>query len=110
MAQLVERSLPTPEVRGSNPDIGKRFYRIFVYCFLSTVMKRRKIKKNRPGMAILKSTFGIRRFFPEMEMMDDGILTGGYLVQSSANCATAKAVVKNVYKCTSGIDKLHHKT
>ena len=29
-AQLVERSLPMPEVRGSNPVIGKRLYRTFI--------------------------------------------------------------------------------
>ena len=47
MAQLVERSLPTPEVPGSNPDIGKT---------LSTncTIEKTKIKKNRPGMAQLK--------------------------------------------------------
>ena len=33
VAQLVERSLPTPEVRGSNPDIGK----IYIEHLLSTV-------------------------------------------------------------------------
>ena len=33
VAQLVERSLPIPEVRGSNPVIGK-IYWIFVYCQL----------------------------------------------------------------------------
>ena len=30
MAQIVERSLPPPEVRGSNPVIGN----LFVYCQL----------------------------------------------------------------------------
>ena len=46
VAQLVERSLPTPEVRGSNPDIGK---------VLSTncTLEKTKIKKKRPGMAHL---------------------------------------------------------
>ena len=33
MAQLVERSLPNPEVRGSNPVIGK-IYWTFIYCQL----------------------------------------------------------------------------
>ena len=33
VAQLVERSLLIPEVRGSNPVIGK-IYWIFVYCQL----------------------------------------------------------------------------
>ena len=46
VAQLVERSLPTPDVRGSNPDIGK---------VLSTncTLEKTKIKKKRPGMAHL---------------------------------------------------------
>ena len=39
VAQLVERSFPTPEVRGSNPVIGKLLYRTFI-CLLSTVLKR----------------------------------------------------------------------
>ena len=34
VAQLVERSLPIPEVRGSNPVIGKKILDI---CLLSTV-------------------------------------------------------------------------
>ena len=45
MAQLVERSLPTPNVRGSNPVIGK----IDIEHFLSTVLKRRKEKKKEAG-------------------------------------------------------------
>ena len=40
VAQLVERSLSTPEVRGSNPVIGKKNY--IEHCCLSTVLKRRK--------------------------------------------------------------------
>ena len=47
MAQLVERSLPIPEVRGSNPVISKNLYRTFtVNCIEKT-----KIKKKRPGIA-----------------------------------------------------------
>ena len=42
VAQLVERSLPRPEVRGSNPVIGKSSM-----CFLSTVLKRQN-KFKRP--------------------------------------------------------------
>ena len=34
LAQLVERSLSTPEVQGSNTVVGKRLYRTFVYCEL----------------------------------------------------------------------------
>ena len=46
VAQLVERLLTTPEIRGSNPDIGK---------ILSTncTVEETKIKKKRPGMAHL---------------------------------------------------------
>ena len=38
VAQFVERSLPTPEIHGSNPVIGK----IYIY---STLVKRRKWRK-----------------------------------------------------------------
>ena len=47
VAQLVEQSLPIPEVRGSNPVISKNLYRTFtVNCIENT-----KIKKKRPGTA-----------------------------------------------------------
>ena len=36
VGQLVERSLPIPEVRGSNPVIGKNLF-ISNICLLSTV-------------------------------------------------------------------------
>ena len=39
VAQLVERLPPTPEIRGSNPVIGKLLSNI---CLQSTVLKRRK--------------------------------------------------------------------
>ena len=42
VAQLVERSLPIPEVRGSNPVIGKIYIEHLFTCLLSTVLKRRK--------------------------------------------------------------------
>ena len=51
VAQLVERSLPIPEVRGSNPVIGKNLL-ILNICILSTVYWKTKIKKKRPGMAL----------------------------------------------------------
>ena len=44
MAQLVEQSILTPEVRGSNPVIGKIYIE---HCLLSAVLK---IKKKRPGI------------------------------------------------------------
>ena len=43
VAKLVQWSLLIPEVRGSNPFIGKLIWNI---CFLSTVLERRKEKKN----------------------------------------------------------------
>ena len=36
VAQLVERSLPVPELRSSNPVIGKKLF-ILKICLLSTV-------------------------------------------------------------------------
>ena len=39
VAQLVERSLPIPEVHGSNPVVDKK---IILNILLSTVLKRRK--------------------------------------------------------------------
>ena len=43
----VERSIPIPEVRGSNPVIGKK-----IYCtFTVNCTEKTKIKKKRPGMA-----------------------------------------------------------
>ena len=49
VAQLVKRSLPIPEIRGSNPDIGKI---LSTYC----TIEKKKIKKKRPGMAHLKKS------------------------------------------------------
>ena len=52
VAQLVERLLPIPEVRGSYPVIGNNSYStITVNCIEKT-----KIKKKRPGMAQFKKS------------------------------------------------------
>ena len=48
VAQLVERLFPIPEVRGSNPVIGKIYWTI-VYCIEKT-----KIKKKGPKWPIFK--------------------------------------------------------
>ena len=45
VAQLVEQSLLIPEVRGSNPVIGKKLL-TFVYCQLC--IEKTNIKKKRP--------------------------------------------------------------
>ena len=48
MAQLVERSLPTPVIHGSNPNIDK------VLSTNCNKIENTKIKNKRPGMAYLK--------------------------------------------------------
>ena len=45
MAQLTEWSLPIPEIRGSNPVIGKL---IFINCFKNCIEKT-KIKEKEAG-------------------------------------------------------------
>ena len=47
VAQLVELLLPIPEVRGSNPVIGK----IYIEHLTVNCIEKTKIKKKRPGMA-----------------------------------------------------------
>ena len=56
VAQLVERSLPTPEVRSSNPVIGIKLYLMFA----ANCIEKTKIKKKRPQMAHLKKLW----YFP----------------------------------------------
>ena len=51
--QLVEHSLPTPEVRGSNQVIGKI---CIEHSFIVNCLENTKIKKKWPGMAHLKKT------------------------------------------------------
>ena len=50
VAQLAEWLLPTPEVRGSNPVIGKMY---IGHCLLSTVLKRQKCRKRGREWTIL---------------------------------------------------------
>ena len=63
VAQLVEHSLPIPEVRGSNPVIEKNYIELFnVNCIEKT-----KIKKKRPRMAHLKKNIlGSNRDSPKL--------------------------------------------
>ena len=42
VAQLVERSLPIPEVRGLNPVIGKNLFILNILFTVNCVLKRRK--------------------------------------------------------------------
>ena len=56
VAQLVERSLPKPEVRGSNPVIGENLYIYwtFVYCQLCIEKTKNKEKEAGNGPFFLK--------------------------------------------------------
>ena len=54
VAQLVERSLPILEVRGSNPVIGKKLFTL-------NCIEMLKTKKKRPGMAHLKKIHDPRK-------------------------------------------------
>ena len=54
MAQLVERSLPIPEVRGSNPVIGKILYLYWTFVYCQLCFEKTKKKKKRPGVVHLK--------------------------------------------------------
>ena len=49
VAQLAERSLPTPEICGSNPDIGNVLFGM--YLSVDCYPEKMKIKRKRPGMA-----------------------------------------------------------
>ena len=64
VAQLVELLLPTPEIRGSNPDIGK---------ILSTncTIEKTKIKKKKPGMAHLKKRFHYFTKFDNLRLKNE---------------------------------------
>ena len=51
VAQLVERSLLIPEVRGSPPVIGKIYIEhLFVNLFIINCIEKTKINKKRTGM------------------------------------------------------------
>ena len=52
-AQLVERSLPMPQVYSSNPVIGKLLYWTFI-CLLSTVLKRKNKEKEAGNGSFFK--------------------------------------------------------
>ena len=80
VAQLVERSLPIPQVWGSNPVIGKNLF-IFNNCLLSTVYWKDKNKQKEAGNGpflnkkihcnppnvnpLSQSMIGIKMFFDE---------------------------------------------
>ena len=49
VAQLVERLLPIPQVRGSNPVIGKKLFKLNISLLLSTVYWRDENKEKEAG-------------------------------------------------------------
>ena len=51
VAQLVERSLPIPDVRGSNPVISKNLFIHWTLVYCQLCIEKTKIKEKRPGMA-----------------------------------------------------------
>ena len=57
MAQLVERLIPTPEARGSNPVIGKKILNI--YCQLYSKVEN---KEKETGNGPFKKTFLINKW------------------------------------------------
>ena len=63
VAQLVEQSLPIPEVRGSNPVISKSLliYWTFVYCQLC-IEKTDKRKKEAGNGPFLKKQLRLNYF------------------------------------------------
>ena len=57
VAQLVEWSLPIPEVRGSNPVIGKNLFIYWTFVFCQLCVEKTKIKKKIPEMGHLKKPY-----------------------------------------------------
>ena len=51
VAQLVERSLPIPEVCSLNLVIGKNLFIYWTFVFCQLCIEKTKITKKRPGMA-----------------------------------------------------------
>ena len=61
VVQLAEQFLPTPEIRGSNPNIGKVFrVDLSVHICQLQFIKDEK-KKKRPGLARLKKNLQSKR-------------------------------------------------
>ena len=59
-AQLAEWSLPTPEIRGSNPNISNEIFR--TYLSVNCYPEKTELKKKRPGMAHKKYVNYFERF------------------------------------------------
>ena len=62
MAQVAERSLPTPEAQGSNPVIGKFLYLYVEHLSTVNCIEKKKIKKKEAGNGPFTTT--MTRHFP----------------------------------------------
>ena len=63
VAQLVERSLPIPEVRGSNPVIGKIYWTFFtVNCIEKTKIKKKEARNGPFLKTFLQVTKNSEKF------------------------------------------------
>ena len=75
MVQLVEQLLPTPEVRGSNPVIGKIYNdHLFTVSFIEKTKNKEKDARNgqlltRCACPALRSTRFATRFFLKLETL-----------------------------------------
>ena len=75
MAQLVEQSLPIPEVRGLNPVIGKYLY--IEHLFTVSCVEKTKIKKNEAEMVQSLAQMSKYKNFP---IPNSNFLQLGYLI------------------------------
>ena len=71
VAQLAERSLPTSELRGLKPNIGKVFRMLI---FVNCNSEKAKIKKKGPGMASLKKEDSWRPTYLNVVLVSKSIL------------------------------------
>ena len=65
VAQLVERSLPIPEVHGLNPVIGKNLF-ILNICLLSTAYWKDKNKEKEAGIGPFLKKFIFLNYWNEL--------------------------------------------
>ena len=83
VAQLVERSLPTPEVRGSKPVIDEFVYLSTINCIVKT-----KIKKKEAENGVFKTYIPIETYYIY------GLLTRPLIVFSSISGSSASRLAR----------------
>ena len=93
--RLVEWSLPTPEVHGSNPVFGKNLYRTLSdHCIEKT-----KIKKKRPGLAHLKKYVHFRKDFIIFSILKYFIFILFYVVHFGLHKLSSHGLTSIVLGC-----------